>query len=92
MTTTPTIQHPNIAMSAGSVARLLEVLDYCDEFLRTPAVRAELVDFCHARPGLASDWLIDMVGLHGLHLRARLTDAGTTPLAIRRPAPSQEDR
>ena len=42
-------------MSAGSVARLLEVLDYCDEFLRTtpPAVRAELVDFCHARPGLA---------------------------------------
>jgi hypothetical protein len=28
MTTTPTTQQPKITMSAGSVARLLEVLDY----------------------------------------------------------------
>ena len=40
-------------MSAGSVARL-RVLDYCDEFLRTtPPPSSRLVDFCHARPGLA---------------------------------------
>jgi len=92
MTTAP--QQPTITMSAGSVARLLEVLDYCDEFLRTtpPIVRTELVDFCHTRPGLAPDWLIDMVGLHALHLRTRLTETGTTPLTIRRPNPSQEDR
>ena len=94
MTTTPTTQPSTITMSAGSVARLLEVLDYCDEFLRAtpPAVRAELVDFCHARPGLAADWLIDMVGLHALHLRTRLTEAGTAPLVVRRPSTSQEDR
>jgi hypothetical protein len=91
MTTT---QQPTITMSAGSVARLLEVLDYCDEFLRTtpPAVRAELVDFCHARPGLAPDWLIDRLGLHALHLRTRLTETGTTPLTIRRPNHSQDVR
>jgi hypothetical protein len=87
---TPDITHAaqtKITMSASSVARLLEVLDYCDAFLRTtpPAVRAELADFCHARPGLAADWLIDMVGLHALHLRTRLTEAGTPPLPIRRP-------
>jgi hypothetical protein len=94
MTTTPTTQQPKITMSAGSVARLLEVLDYCDEFLRTtpPAVRAELVDFCRARPGLAPDWLIDMIGLHALHLRTRLTEAGAAPLVIRRPSTTQEDR
>ena len=94
MTTTPTTKPSMITMSAGSVARLLEVLDYCDEFLRTtpPVVRAELVDFCQTRPGLAPDWLIDMVGLHALHLRSRLTETGTTPLAIRRPNRSQGDR
>jgi hypothetical protein len=93
MTTTEPTQ-TMITMSAGSVACLLEALDYCDEFLRTtpPAVRAELADFCLIRPGLSSGWLIDMVSLHAYHLRTRLTEAGVEPLRIRRPETSQEQQ
>lgn len=98
MTTTetnpPVTDQTTITISSGTAARLLEVLDYCDEFLRTtPAtVRAELVDFCLARPGLSSGWLIDVVGLHAYHLRTRLTEAGVEPLRIRRPDTQQEHR
>ena len=76
MTTTPTTQPSTITMSAGSIARLLEVLDYCDEFLRTapPTVRVELAEFCLPRPGISSGCLIDAVGLHALLVDALITD------------------
>lgn len=65
-----------IGISVGSATLLLEVLDACDEFLRTAphAVRVELAEFCLTRPGISSGVLIDTVGLHALHLRARLAD------------------
>ena len=77
MTTEPTM----ITTSSDSVARLVEVLEHCDEFLRTtpPVVRAELADFCLQRPNLTSGWLIDMVALHAFHLRTRLAETNQDP-------------
>ena len=68
-----------INISVGSATLLLEVLNTCDEFLRGAprTVRVELAEFCLSRPGISSGVLIDAVGLHALHLRARLTDQQT---------------
>lgn len=67
-----------VTMTSQTAAMLAGVLEQCEEFLRTPAGRAELADFCTRRPTVTSGWLIDMLALHALHLRARLSDA-TTP-------------
>lgn len=65
-----------ISMSLASATRLLEVLQTCDEFLRTapPTVRVELADFCLPRPGISSGGLIDAVGFSALLLDALITD------------------
>ena len=65
-----------ITMSLISALRLLEVLQTCDEFLRTapPTVRVELAEFCLPRPGISSGCLIDAVGLHALLVDALITD------------------
>ena len=73
----PDLDEPGtISISVGSATLLLEVLDTCDEFLRGAprTVRVELAEFCLSRPGISSGVLIDAVGLHALHLRARLAD------------------
>jgi hypothetical protein len=65
-----------ITMSVAAATRLLEVLQTCDEFLRTapPTVRVELADFCLPRPGISSGCLIDAVGLSALLVDALITD------------------
>ena len=65
-----------ITMSVTAATRLLEVLQTCDEFLRTapPTVRVELAEFCLPRPGISSGCLIDAVGLHALLVDALITD------------------
>jgi len=75
MTTIDTTK-PMITMSAGSLTRLVEVLEHCDQFLRSPGIPDQLVEFCHQDPTLTAGWLIDMVGLHAYHLRTRLEEAG----------------
>ena len=75
--TTQTDTETTITLTASNVAGLIEILDHCDEFLRTSSrtVRGELADYCLARPNLTSGWLIDMVGLTAYLLRHRLDDA-----------------
>jgi hypothetical protein len=69
------IDNSRITMSSGTADRLAEILELCDQFLRsTPLVYAELIEFCLPRPSVNSGWLIDMVGLHAHHLRAKLDD------------------
>jgi hypothetical protein len=85
--THPALTHNDtttINMSAGSVARLIEVLELCDQFLRSDDIRDELIEFCHRDPTLTSGWLTDMVGLHAWHLRTRLEEAAVQPLPTRR--------
>jgi hypothetical protein len=71
-----TVTAGRISMSGEAAGRLVEVLQLCETFLTTPMVRAELADFCLPRPGVSSDWLIDILGWHTLHLRARIAEAG----------------
>jgi hypothetical protein len=76
-TTAPT--PTEVAMTSEAATLLAGVLEHCEEFLRTrPGVRADLADFCTHRSMVTSGWLIDMLALHALHLRARIDDLDRT--------------
>ena len=78
MTTTTTTDTSGtdgtIVMSREAASRLADLLDHCEHVLADPAVRADLAEFCTHRPGISSGWLIDLLALHTLHLRARLDE------------------
>jgi hypothetical protein len=64
-----------IVISGDVAHRLVTVLELCEAFLANPTVRAQLAEFCLPRSGVTSGWLIEMLGLHALHLKAHLDDA-----------------
>src|SRR4051794_25888098 len=78
-----------VTITTQAAARLADLLEQCETILSTPPLRAELAEVCLHRPGISSGWLIDLLGLHALHPRARLADAhqdrGERP--HRRPGP-----
>ncbi len=82
MTTTPPNKHNiepvDVTVSGYAAASLLELLEHCEEFLRTanPEVRTELNAFLAQQPtGLDIGWLIDMLGFNALYLQGKLAIA-----------------
>lgn len=69
-----------ITISSQAAAALADVLEQCEAFFTANQLaRAELADFClHQPPAVTSGWLLDMLGWHALHLRARVSDLDHT--------------
>lgn len=64
-----------VTVTAYTAASVSELLDVCEEFLRTasPATRAELATFLDRQsPPADPSWLLDMLGFTSAHLRHRL--------------------
>ncbi|MDP9443025.1 MAG: hypothetical protein M3P83_01200 [Actinomycetota bacterium] len=64
-----------VTLTALTAERILEVLNYCEEFLRTagPLVHAELATYLEDyHPPTDVSWLLDSIGAEAQHLRRLL--------------------